>query len=165
MADNNYGPYTRMKRAVKLMYLRIMRLKATPHSVAMGVACGVFGGCLPVVPVIPLQTIAGVALAFVFGGNKVAAAISTWVSNPLNWLLFYYVQYKIGTFLLPFDLGLNLMEIEAEQLVDAGWQAVVVMMTGGIVLGVPCAIFSYFPVRYFVRRYRIRKAMNRGRGK
>ncbi|XPV74891.1 MAG: DUF2062 domain-containing protein [Desulfovibrio sp.] len=163
MAKYKYGFFVRMKRAVKLMYLRVMRLNATPHSVALGVACGVFGGCLPVVPVIPLQTLVGIALAFLLGGNKVAAAISTWVSNPLNWLLFYYAQYKIGSFLLPFDLGLNLMEIEAEQLVNAGWQAVVVMMTGGIAIGIPCALLTYFPVRYMVRQYRIRKAMRLGR--
>ena len=85
-------------RWIRYWYLRIVRIKASPHTVARGMAVGVFVGCLPV---IPFQTVIALALAVVLRCNKLAAALGTWVSNPLNVPFFYYGLYKVGIFFIP----------------------------------------------------------------
>lgn len=149
----------KIKRLARLYYLRIMRINASPHFIAMGVACGVFGGCFPFIPGLPLQTAIAVVAAFCTRSSKIAAAIATWISNPFNWLLFYYIQFKIGTFLLPIEVAFDPAKWQVTDFMEIGWQGVTILVFGGFVLGVPLGIVSYFIALYFVRRYRKRKAL------
>ncbi|WP_027722739.1 DUF2062 domain-containing protein [Maridesulfovibrio zosterae] len=149
----------RVKRLLKLYYLKIMRINASPHFIAMGVACGVFGGCFPVIPGLPLQTVIAVVAAFCTRSSKIAAAIATWISNPFNWLLFYYVQFKIGTFLLPIELNFDPAKWQVSDFMQIGWQGITVLIFGGFVLGIPLAVISYFVALHFVRSYRRKKTL------
>ncbi|WP_319759627.1 DUF2062 domain-containing protein [Maridesulfovibrio sp.] len=155
----NYSRKEKFKRLFKLYYLKVMRINASPHNIALGVACGVFGGCFPVIPGLPLQTVIAVVLAFITRSSKIAAAIATWISNPFNWLLFYYIQFKIGTFFLPIDLAFDPAKWQVSDFMDIGWQGLSILIFGGAVLGIPLAVISYFIALYFVRRYRKRKTM------
>ncbi len=155
----DYSRMDKLKRFVRFNYLKIMRINATPHYISMGVACGVFGGCFPVIPGLPLQTVIAVAAAFCTRSSKVAAAVATWISNPLNWILFYYVQYKIGTFLLPIDVQFDPSSWQVTDFMDIGWQGLTILIFGGFVLSIPMSIASYFIALHFVRRYRKRKAL------
>ncbi len=151
--------YQNLKRMVRLYYLKVMRLNATPHSIALGAACGVFGGCFPFIPGLPLQTVIAVLCAFITRSSKVAAIITTWVSNPFNWLFFYYVQYKIGTFFLPIEVAFDPNQWKVTDFMEIGWQGVTILVFGGVVLGIPLGVVSYFIAKYFVQRYRRRKAL------
>ncbi|OEU69276.1 MAG: hypothetical protein BA863_03665 [Desulfovibrio sp. S3730MH75] len=151
--------YEKIKRLIRLYYLKVIRLNATPHQVAMGVASGVFGGCFPVIPGLPLQTVIAVIAAFVMRGSKVAAIVATWVSNPLNWLVFYYVQFKIGVFLLPIDVKFDPATWQVTDFMEIGWQGITILMFGGLVLAIPMSIISYFIALFFIRRHRRRKAL------
>ncbi|HCO12075.1 MAG TPA: DUF2062 domain-containing protein, partial [Desulfonauticus sp.] len=64
--------FYRLKRYVRYWYLRILRIRAHPHKVALGLALGVFVGFLPIVP---FQIVTAVSLAFLVKGNKLAAAL------------------------------------------------------------------------------------------
>jgi len=142
------------KRAIRYNYLRVMRLKVSTHSIALGVAVGVFTGCLPV---LPFQTIVAVALAFVFRCSKVAAAAGTWVSNPLNWVPFYTACFFIGNAIIPIDVTFDPHHMELKELLDQGGGIVVVMMTGGLVMAIPSSILSYFVTFRAVTRFRQRR--------
>lgn len=74
----------RLKRFARYWYLRLVRIQATPP--------------------LPFQTALAVALAFIVQGIKIASALGSWVSNPLNWLPFYLLFYKIGKAVAPFDV-------------------------------------------------------------
>jgi uncharacterized protein (DUF2062 family) len=155
----------------RYQYLRLMRLGATPHSIALGLALGVFVGCLPIVP---FQIALALPLAFFFGGNKITAMLATFISNPLNLPFFYYGLYRIGRMFLPLE-GIppfNPHHLELAAFFRSGWMLVATMFTGGIVSGVPLAAGTYFIARRAVvawrkrrrlRLSRIRAALRRGR--
>lgn len=143
-----------IKRAIRYNYLRVMRLKVSTHSIALGTAVGVFAGCLPV---LPFQTVVAVTIAFVLRCSLVGAAAGTWVSNPLNWVPFYTACFFIGNWLVPIDVSFDPHNMELEQLLEQGWGIVVVMMTGGLVMAVPGSILTYLITFRAVTRFRQRR--------
>ncbi|WP_027178675.1 DUF2062 domain-containing protein [Maridesulfovibrio bastinii] len=148
-----------LKRLIRFYYLKVMRINATPHKIALGAACGVFGGCFPFIPGLPLQTVIAVICAFITRSSKIAAIIATWISNPLNWLFFYFIQYKIGTFLLPITVDFNPDQWKVSDFMAIGWKGVTILIFGGFILGIPLGIISYFAAKFFIQRYRKRKAL------
>jgi uncharacterized protein (DUF2062 family) len=56
-------------------------------------AIGIF---VSIMPIIPLQTVVAVALAFLVRGSKSAAVLGTWLSNPLTIPVVYLCQLQAG---------------------------------------------------------------------
>ncbi len=147
--------FEKIQRVAKFLYFRLIRIQATPENIARGLAAGVFSGLLPILPV---QTVAAVAFAMLVGGSKIAAAIGTWISNPLNWVPFYMLFYYIGTSVLPFEIPkLDLKHVEFLELLERGPKLVLAMMVGGLVVAIPSTIISYFVSLHFIRIYQNRK--------
>lgn len=140
-----------VKRAVRFTYLKIIRQKISTHAIASGMAAGVFAGCLPIVP---FQTVIAVTLAFLIRGSKIAAAAGTYVSNPLNWIPFYAACYYIGSIFYPFEVHFDPQHMEFKHMLEQGWGLVAVMLTGGLVIGVPSTFLSYVITFRVVTRYR-----------
>ncbi len=150
------GLWARLKRIIRFNYLRIIRLKTSAHSIALGVALGVFVGFLPI---IPLQSVTVLTLAVIFRGNKIAAFFSTFFSNAANLVPFYAMLYFVGSYFVPFDtLQLDYAHLKMTELIQQGWDIFIVMMVGGVVLGIPSAIIMYFVTRKAVLAYRRRRA-------
>ncbi|THB64047.1 MAG: DUF2062 domain-containing protein [Desulfovibrio sp.] len=168
------GWWTRLKRIIRFYYLRIIRLRTSAHSIALGIALGVFIGCLPI---IPFQSVVVLALAFIFRANKVAAFVCTFFSNALTMIPFYAVLYLIGSFVLQifgvsvaedmrtfdqlvakFSQMFNPDDMSMRDLIRGSWELFLVLMTGGVILGVPWSIGMYFLGRKTVLGYRRRRA-------
>ncbi len=150
-----------LQRFIRFWYLRLLRIKATPHTIAMGLAAGVFVGLLPV---LPFQTIIAVALAFVVRGSKIAAALGTWISNPLNWVPLYMLFYHLGKKVIHLNVpAFNPQQLEMAQMLDVGWKFFAVMMAGGLIIALPSAILSYFLAYKGVTLYRRKKAKRQER--
>ncbi|GFM35586.1 DUF2062 domain-containing protein [Desulfovibrio psychrotolerans] len=129
------------KRIFRFNYLKLLRLKATTHSIAIGLAVGVLVGFMPI---IPFQTVVAVALAFLVRGSKIPAAIGTWVSNPVNVIPFYSLMYYVGKAVLPFDVPrLDFRNLELEAMIQQGWGLVLTMFAGGMLMGIPAAFLTY----------------------
>lgn len=79
-----------------LTYLqkKILRLSATPHAIAAGVASG---AAVSVFPLVGLHFLFGFVLAFIARGNMLAAAIGTVWGNPLTFPLFFSLTYQFGS--------------------------------------------------------------------
>ena len=123
----------RLKRWTRYQYLRILRQKSSPHNIALGVALGIFVGFLPI---IPFQTVVVLTLAFIFRGNKVAAAICTVISNPFNVIPFYTMLYLVGRVFLPLEVpAFDPKHLEMRELIATGWDFFAIMCVGGVVLG------------------------------
>lgn len=148
------------KRFFRFHYLRILRLKASPHEIAMGMALGIFIGFMPI---IPFQTATVLVLALIFRASKLAAAVATWISNPLNMPLFYSMLYFVGRRIFPF---LNAPFPKGEDfsmlvLAEASWRLLVIMFMGGVVLGLPSSVVAYFVSRKIITGYKRRKELRR----
>jgi hypothetical protein len=151
--------YTRLKRLVRFNYLKILRLKTTAHQLAMGIAVGVFAGCLPALPPVPGQVLAAVIFAFLLRGSTVAAVILINHSNPLNWWIYWWIQYQVGKHLVPFDIVFDPANMSLEDFLAVGWQASLTLMVGGAVIGVPMGVATYFISKPLISAYRRRRAL------
>ena len=150
-----------IRNKVSELICRVKELQGDPHYIAMGVAIGVFVG---VTPTIPFHTVLAIALAFVLRGSKPAAIIGVWFANPVTVPLFYIGSYKVGVFVfggaggdLP-GLGPLLETLEGPyalahkfdvlgEFFNHHFDVACMMLAGGILLGIPLAVISYFVTR------------------
>ncbi len=165
--NKSYSFYQKIKRFTLLLYYKFLRIQATPETISRGLASGVFVGMLPVLPV---QTPCAILLAVACKGNKIAAALGTWVSNPLNWvplyLTFYYLGKKVlhfifklqGKTVLPFTTPrLDLDHISFMELLEKGPEMLFIMFVGALILAIPSAFISYYISLKSIKLYQQRK--------
>ncbi len=123
--------------------------EGTPAKRARGLGVGVFSGCFPL---FGLQTILGMILARVFRGNKLLAAIATWVSNPITYLPLYLFNYQVGCKLLGDDQYLfKFNQINGNDLWNQGTIILNRLFLGslvvGVIFGLTTAILSYLSLK------------------
>jgi uncharacterized protein (DUF2062 family) len=148
----------KFQRQIKYYYLRLARLKDDPRELALGVALGVFAGMMPIMP---FQTIMAIAMALFMKASKITAAAGTWISNPLNWYLVYFYNYKLGAFILGLPkqsiIFSSIMTaarsgtepiVIVEKILGSGTAIIAAFLIGGIIMGVSLAIPSYFGSLY-----------------
>ena len=124
------------------MLVRMRQLEGNPHYIALGMAIGIF---ISITPIIPLQTIVAIALAFLVRGSKSAAALGTWLSNPLTIPLVYYANYKLGCMLLGYQKTLDSIAFDSfSQLMGLGLEVTWAMIVGGVVIGAILGVAAYF---------------------
>lgn len=142
-------------RLRKYYYLRFIRLKGDPQSLAFGTAIGVFIG---ITPTMPLHTAIILLLAVLTRTSAIAAILSSWiVCNPLTYIPIYYFSTVIGNTLTPYELNWEKIQnivneilssqgfVHAIQLLAGlGFETIVVLLVGGTVLALPFAIASYY---------------------
>lgn len=147
-------------------YARFLKIRGQPRQIALGFALGVF---LAFTPTMGFQTVAAIFLASLLGWNKLAAAIGVWITNPLTAPLFYGSSYVVGARVLgrparddwPPQLSLNGLFKSLAEAPDILW----VLTVGGVLLGLPAAVMSYYLALGAVRRYRARRRRPRGRSR
>lgn len=84
-----------MTQKFKEKILQLLKSNATPREIALGLAIGVFVGLSPLVG---LHAVLGVAFAFIFRANKLAALVGTQVSTPWALPFLIFLNLQIGTF-------------------------------------------------------------------
>jgi len=81
-------------RSFEYLKKRVLRLSATPHIIALGFAAGAFASCTPFVG---FHFLIAFAIAFMIGGNMIAAAIGTAVGNPISFPFIWATTFNIGS--------------------------------------------------------------------
>ncbi|MCR9236075.1 MAG: DUF2062 domain-containing protein [Alphaproteobacteria bacterium] len=141
-------------RSAQYISKRVLRLSASPHVVAMGFAAGVFASFTPF---IGFHFVICFAIAYIMGGNMIAAALGTWVGNPITFPFIWFYTYKFGNLLLHGHEGALSMREVSGQLLHLSFGNLVdllkPMTLGGFMAGVPMAIISYFIIRRLVFVY------------
>jgi len=82
---------------VRRAWSQVLRLETSPHAVGLGLATGVFVAFLPVLGV---QMLVAVAIAWAGRANVGAAVLGTWAGNPLTWPAMWVGSYLLGLMLL-----------------------------------------------------------------
>ncbi len=147
------------------LYRRVVRLGDSKISIARGMALGVIFGCL-MPPGLQLVTV--VPLALVLGGNPIAAAAGTLVSNPVTYIPLYLFTCRVGSLLVgsfgpPVDIkeqllaGLQALSAfdflspvqSARHALDMFAPFVTYWISGGLVVGLAACVPTYY-ITYLV---------------
>ena len=129
---------------------RVLRLEATPHAIAAGVAAGAFASCTPF---IGFHFILAFVFAWIIGGSLVAAAFGTAVGNPLTFPVIWLTTFQIGQVILgPVDGAVSPRRIEFSfdllwNSFATLWPTLKPMLVGGLVLGLFVGGLTYAMVR------------------
>nr|MBF0221879.1 DUF2062 domain-containing protein [Desulfobulbaceae bacterium] len=143
------------KRLLKYYYVKLIRLKGDPRTIARGIALGTFVG---ITPTMPLKTVALLVLIPIFRANFVAAFLSSaLMSNPLTYFPQYYLSWLIGNALIPANLSWDrissVMDIVfsdagitdiLRSFSQLGADTAIVLVVGGFILATPFTIAAYF---------------------
>lgn len=136
---------------------RILRLKATPHSVAAGVAAGVFASFFP----LGVHFVVAAVLCWMIAGNLVAAALgAVFFGNPLTSPLLWGASWEIGKLILrerlprhgpPEHLGEMMHKLSFDKL----WHPVLEpMLIGAVLLGLIFGLLFYGVTRWGMTVFR-----------
>ncbi len=145
-------------RSFRYFSKRVLRLTASPNAVALGFAAGAMAS---ITPLVGCHFLLSFLIAFIIGGNMLAAALGTAVGNPLTFPFIWASTYKVGTFILSGQphhltgpsLGDHLSVNIFEQSWEVLWPIFKPMFLGAVPLGLIVFVISYFAVFYSVRGY------------
>lgn len=162
----------RFIRLCRYYFLKLKRLKGDPQSLAMGTAIGVLIG---ISPTIPLHTIIILGLCFITRTSAIAAIIASWlVCNPLTYIPIYYFSMVIGNLITPYELnwlrirtliesltGDQSFSQSMKDIANLGFEAIVIMVLGGLILALPFTILSYFLSLHLFTNLRKKKSLSK----
>ena len=141
-------------RFFRQQLIRLKRLKASPHQIALGFSLGVWCNFTPVVGVHILMSF---CLAFLFRANIISSLIGVLITGlpfifPFFWLISWYVGSKLifnslsnSNFLGDTSVINNLTEYFAE------------MLVGSILLFPFVVLFLYFPIKMIVQIWQYKR--------
>lgn len=162
-------PRSGFKRASLYVWHRLRRIGASPHSIALGFATGVFMGFNPL---LGFHLILAAIICWLVGGSFIAAVIGTLVCNPVMCPLLMVGNYQVGMLLIggriredfvfqaP-KLTFDYIVTDPVQLANELWTILapvfLPMMLGSIILGLAVAIPAYFAARAAVDAHQRRR--------
>lgn len=155
-------------RSIRYMALRLKRLPASPHRIAVGFAAGVFA---VFTPFLGFQLLIGVTLAWALRGSTFASLVGSFAGNPLTYPAIWFSTYNVGTTLVDGPATLRLVDLQNRaEAVSAAvnhaslnaimialqnlWTLVKPMAAGSLPIGGVAAILAYMGVRRLVRSAR-----------
>lgn len=151
------------KRTCRYYYLKFIRLKGDPQSLAWGTAIGTFFG---ITPIIPFHTVINLIVTFLTRTSTIAALLASLiVCNPVTYVPQYYFSTLIGNAVTPYNFTWERMKAVLDillakpgimeslhALAGLGYEAIIVLLVGGSILALPFTIASYFlSLRLFIK--------------
>jgi uncharacterized protein len=145
-------------RSGKYFVKRILRLSGSPYVIAAGVAAGVFTSFTPF---LGFHFIISWAIAFLIGGNLLAAAIGTAVGNPITFPFIWGATYSVGSLITGKGLVHAHMGHLGHSLMNESfstiWPTLKTMAIGAIPVGFCFALIFYFLTRKAALAYQNRR--------
>ena len=153
--EPNLDFWPRIKTNVKKYYSRFVKIRGNPREIALGFALGIFVG---MTPFMGFHTAIAVFFAALFKWNKISAALSVWITNPFSAPIIYSITYYIGAkvffFRNNYELPPNIDISTFSRILLKAPEIIWTMTVGGIILGIPLAIFSYYFAFSAITKYR-----------
>jgi len=149
-------PRRSFRRSARYFAKRALRLRATPHAIAAGVAAGVF---CSFTPFIGLHFLLAFVVAWLLRGNLVAAAFGTAVGNPITFPVIWGATLQLGRVILQHEEGADLGTEEIGDLLmhlefASLWDPILKpMLLGAALLGAAAGFMAYLIVRIAVRTF------------
>ncbi len=160
------------KRGRDFCVYRVLHADDPPHRLALGIAIGMF---VTFLPLIGMQMMLSVFLAWLLRANKLVGIPLVWISNPLTIIPIYYPCYWLGCQLLGLPvvsdewarLKVNWQTLQADPAVTWGnkvrfwWESLLEFVgplgLGCLIVSVVVGTFSYYIALFAIRSYRLRR--------
>lgn len=142
-------------RTVQYIIHRLIRLDDGPHAIALGMACGAF---VSASPFLGTHFIQAALLALLIRGNVIAAAIGTWIGNPLSFPFIWVGTYQLGSYILGVP-EVQRVNFDPALLNNVNFLLLIKplltpMFIGSLPIGLGMAVLIYFPSFWVVRSYK-----------
>lgn len=153
----NIGWWERARSWLSKLHIRIVTIDDTPHSIALGLAVGIFFGFTPLWS---LKTLLSIAVAWLLRSNKIAAAVSVQLHDLILPFMpaIYFWEYKIGFWILFRRLPQHARLWRFTLRGYMNWHVLFTvgrpLLVGSIVIGLPSAALVYLLCRALVVRSR-----------
>lgn len=155
-----FWPRKGFLRPFQYFTMRILRLNATPHAIAAGVAAGVVSSWTPFMG---FHFILSFALAWLVAGNMIAAALGTAFGNPLTFPFLWGTSWKIGNYLLGSAAtagsgGINLHHLYETLSIHELWRPIIEpMLLGAVPPALASGLVSYLAIYFAARAFQARR--------
>ena len=150
----------KIRRKIKYYLLRLFRLNASPHQVAVGFTMGLIPNWIPTFGLGPALS---VGLAKLVRVNVFSAIVGAVLGTPL-WPLLFLLNYKIGSLIL--NRNTNIDEIEDIEYIDTlqhipdGVNSIhssgYLFLVGATINIIISSIFIYLITYFLFKVYRVR---------
>ena len=149
-----FWPRASWRRSARYFGKRVLRLSASPHAIAAGVAAGVIVSWTPFVG---FHFLMSAAIALALGGNLIASAIGTAIGNPLTFPFMWWSSYAVGRGLLGGPPNHERFGQIMSGIGKAPFAEILPilkpMLAGALPLGALSGVVTYLIVRFAVRAY------------
>ena len=142
-----------LKRASLFYFLKLIRVKDSKDKLAVGFACG---SMVSFTPFIGFHFLLAVFFAYVMRGNIIASLIGTFVGNPFTFPFIWIFIYKVGNIFFKNDKTFSL-EFTFQGLFNQGYDILIPMMIGSLIVSIPIWFISYFTVKFLMSSFKKRK--------
>jgi uncharacterized protein (DUF2062 family) len=95
-------------RSLRYAQLRLGRLKASPHAIALGLAIGIFAAFQPI---LGFQMLFAGSAAWLLRASVGAALLGTFVGGPLTWPIMWLASYHLGALIVGAGHQVTLAEL------------------------------------------------------
>ncbi len=152
----------RMRRLLKLSYLKILRIDDSTEKIARGAALGAFIGLMPTLGVGIILCLIG---SYLLKVNKAAAIIASFVMNPFTAPLVWSGSVTIGKIIFWRETASEVFYGPAnETLLKEIGHIPLVFVTGNTIIASFFSAIVYIIVKKGVMRHRAKKAVRKLRG-
>ena len=128
------------------------------EKVALGMAIGIF---ISFSPFIGTHTWSALAISFLFGASRVAALVGTLFNNPITMPIFFFIEVKLGGFLLGLSLKLpDEVWTNMSEFLAFGKEVALSIIVGFVVIGIIASIIAYFVTYRIVIKFRSRRGVD-----
>lgn len=152
------------RRTVSYFHHRLFRSSDSTYRITGGLATG---AAVSFTPLLGTHFLQALLYAHFFRQSKIAAMVGTFWGNPWTIPPMFYIDYKLGVFLLTLGQSKDDRLLTAERglgyLLSEPLSLFMPLLLGGVI----CALLSwplaytilYYPVRSMQRAYRLRRLL------
>lgn len=138
-------------------HTRLITINDTPHSIALGLAIGIFFGFTPL---LSLKTLLSIGVAWICKSNKLAAALAVTLHDVIIPIMpaIYWWEYKMGFWVLNGYFPRRMSFGHASLRTLMKWTSFFTigkpLLIGSLFLAGPSAVLIYFFCRWLIVRAR-----------
>ncbi len=152
---------------IKGLVKKLLHIEDTPERTALAFSIGIFLGFSPF---LGLHTLVGLAIAFLFGLNRVAVLLGVWTNTPWWIVPFYMMATWVGMGVTGFRMELTTLREIFQLGMDRGftspifwgcvasqWGLLLSYLIGSFLLSILLSVIAYPLSLKWIRFYRIKR--------